>query len=683
MKDRIGDRDNVRVKQCGDKGSIQRIESNAAMGGGKPRTVYGLSLKSIVVSSIWIFILSWIVQYAEWTQWRQSIDGNVMPSASAGSILFILLVINFLFKKLAKKNAVFSNSELTTVFVMVTLAGLLLSDGLIGFFPGSLMGIGAGALGSRGQDPAIWKPILDDMSAWLIPKSEDAVIGYWYGLSMTNSGSVPWGEWILPIIVWTAFFGTIFWMFICISTLFRRQWTDYEHLVFPLTTPVLSVIGVQKGSKDPAFKGGKLMWGGILLTVIAYVVLAANRKYYWFTGLGTELDLRRYFRDQGVLHALSYKVFVMRISPLIIGISYLIPLDTLFSVWFGHLLIYKGADVVKYAIDGEPFMSGLNRLIGLGAYVAITASSIWYAKAHLKAVLVKAISGNSDLDDGNEPLLYRTAVVGGLVGLAGLILFSVFVLKMSVLVSLIFFVFLIAVVTAFARIRAASGVPISTAMPGSVSESMMGIASRQHLSKVDGMWLGIFQVASFLNFGGTMPIALESYKLGDEVGLKRKSVTFALLLAFVLGTIAAFAFALPIIYEYGQFSLAQWRWQMATQYGPWMFENTIAFDFPAIRDAIYIVIGGLVTTLFSMLKSRFIWWPIDPLGFAVGQTPWIARQWFSFFLAWMIKGLVYRYGGQKIYKDLIPFFTGLIIGFVLISILSTVASLPMVWDHAL
>ena len=68
--------------------------------------------------------------------------------------------------------------------------------------------------------------------------------------------------------------------------------------------------------------------------------------------------------------------------------------------------------------------------------------------------------------------------------------------------------------------------------------------------------------------------------------------------------------------------------------------------------------------MFALMAGRhtFVWWPLHPIGFAVGMV-WITqRVWFSIFIAWLIKLLLLKYGGPRLFRKLRPFFLGLILG---------------------
>ncbi len=75
-----------------------------------------------------------------------------------------------------------------------------------------------------------------------------------------------------------------------------------------------------------------------------------------------------------------------------------------------------------------------------------------------------------------------------------------------------------------------------------------------------------------------------------------------------------------------------------------------------------LLLGTLVVVLIYV-RYRFLWWPLHPLGLAISSV-WMVRYIvFSFVLAWFCKWMVLQYGGVKLYREVRPFFVGLIFGF--------------------
>jgi hypothetical protein len=72
--------------------------------------------------------------------------------------------------------------------------------------------------------------------------------------------------------------------------------------------------------------------------------------------------------------------------------------------------------------------------------------------------------------------------------------------------------------------------------------------------------------------------------------------------------------------------------------------------------------GAGVTGFLAALRQRYLWWPLHPIGFAVGTT-WIMDQlWLSACIAWGCKLLVVRYGGREFFTHARLVALGLILG---------------------
>jgi len=72
---------------------------------------------------------------------------------------------------------------------------------------------------------------------------------------------------------------------------------------------------------------------------------------------------------------------------------------------------------------------------------------------------------------------------------------------------------------------------------------------------------------------------------------------------------------------------------------------------------------------------RFVWWPLHPLGWVTGNIEFMTVFWSGFLIAWIIKFIVSRYGGQKMSRELVPLFLGMIAGSVIISLIGSVVGL--------
>ena len=161
-----------------------------------------------------------------------------------------------------------------------------------------------------------------------------------------------------------------------------------------------------------------------------------------------------------------------------------------------------------------------------------------------------------------------------------------------------------------------------------------------------------------------LPQMMQAMKLGNSSGAPLRAFFWPLVWASLFGTVCAFWAHLHIYYEYGAATakVRPWLASMGLQQAN-STANLLATR--TSRDAAgFIAAGcGLAAVIAcSQLRLRYAWWPFHPLGYALATTNSLDYMWFPFFIAWLIKSLVVRYGGIKMYRATLPFFLGLTLG---------------------
>jgi hypothetical protein len=79
---------------------------------------------------------------------------------------------------------------------------------------------------------------------------------------------------------------------------------------------------------------------------------------------------------------------------------------------------------------------------------------------------------------------------------------------------------------------------------------------------------------------------------------------------------------------------------------------------------LFMGIGAITTTVVACLQYRFAWWPIHPVGMALGAGETTGYAAFSIFLTWVIKLLIVKLGGAQAYRRWRYFFVGVMVGYV-------------------
>ncbi len=88
---------------------------------------------------------------------------------------------------------------------------------------------------------------------------------------------------------------------------------------------------------------------------------------------------------------------------------------------------------------------------------------------------------------------------------------------------------------------------------------------------------------------------------------------------------------------------------------------------------IFALVGFAFTMLMLMMRLRFLWWSLHPVGYAVSGRWGIGRIFLPLVIASAAKWITLRFSGLRAYRRSIPFFMGLILGdFVVGSVWATI-----------
>jgi hypothetical protein len=76
----------------------------------------------------------------------------------------------------------------------------------------------------------------------------------------------------------------------------------------------------------------------------------------------------------------------------------------------------------------------------------------------------------------------------------------------------------------------------------------------------------------------------------------------------------------------------------------------------------HFAFGAILTAVLSVLRLRYVGWPLHPIGYLLVYSYAMHTIWFSIFVGWLAKVLVVRFGGGQMFRSARPFFIGLIFG---------------------
>ena len=83
----------------------------------------------------------------------------------------------------------------------------------------------------------------------------------------------------------------------------------------------------------------------------------------------------------------------------------------------------------------------------------------------------------------------------------------------------------------------------------------------------------------------------------------------------------------------------------------WLVANSET-DFP---ESVFTLIGFTLTVLLSIMRLRFVWWPVHPAAFAITTSWGMKLVWSCLLVSWLAKLIILRYWGLKAYRKITPF----------------------------
>ena len=356
-----------------------------------------------------------------------------------------------------------------------------------------------------------------------------------------------------------------------------------------------------------------------------------------------------------------------------IGFAYFANVEVLFSIWVFYLfyciqiMFYRrvGIHLSGRGDSGDATTS----LQAGGAFLALVVWGLWMARSHIRDVFTKAFKPGSEIDDSQEMMSYRTCAFGLILSTIFLV-FWMNAIGVSWLVAIALTLGIYITYIGTARVIAETGV-VYFSMP------MTGNGLLPFLFGGPGGFDGRTQTALRLvdavrsqNKGMFMSPFVHAARIGDMVGGNRRLLVLGIALTLIFGLGSAIAYSLYLGYTYGAFNFNDFPF---TRYPPGTYNGLVG----ALRGEdtweneryFFLLLGVGIFALMNMLRYRFAWWPLAPIGMVVPPTSAVHSM-FSIFLAWGMKALILKIGGVEAYRRFRPLFLGFLVGHALGVLLS-------------
>ena len=471
------------------------------------------------------------------------------------------------------------------------------------------------------------------------------------GLYRGGSG-IPWGAWTIPIAFWSVYLLALGGIWICLAGILRHVWIKQERLAFPVAMLPLQLAD----KKDDIFRK-PVFWIGFALPAILQSLLAIHD---WAPAVPA-MQLKAFNLAPMIFSSPPWNAIRdlnVGFYPMAVGLAYFVPSNVSFSCWFFALLV-RFFCVVCAMFGLDPTRTQASRFPyydeqASGAWIAFAALILWSARKHLRSAEQSVPKEDRDaMRKLRTGAIACTALCAVMMFAAGLPIF------MAASVILVY----AAYVLTGARVRAEAGgqwtfSPLWSAHDA--SNAFLGTAGLGHGALASA---GFFDLVHVDIRGQSLPYLMEGMDIAEKSGIPWRTV----LIWVGIGSVTALALGwwstLGTLYDIGGATAK------ANQYP--IVKAGISF-----RDVDRLTVTAKsrdLAGIIAMFSGAGITWllawigrlgvpGLHPVGYIMANTQTMRSFIVPFFIAWLVKTIVLKYGGSGFYRRTVPFFVGLILG---------------------
>jgi hypothetical protein len=620
------------------------------------------SNQSITTRSI-LFGLLTVVWLGCWNTYSEYIAHtsrmNISHFPMALLCTYVLIVFGNQILLRTSPSSALRRNELLVVLAMGLVGAAVPAYGLTSFFLGMIS-----VPYYRATPENQWAELVHPhLPTWLTPSNEGGAMK-WLFEGLPVGHEVPWDVWYVPLFWWLSLIAAITIVSVAIATILRKQWSENERVAYPMLGPPVSLADAADSDPEESLFARRLFWVGFALI---FTIKGWNIISYFVPGfpqiwLGQQwLYFARYFPPQHT-----------GINFFTIGFAYFANIDLLFSILVFHVLYMNeialsrriGLAITAKTGPGDP-VAGLQ---SAGAFIALVFWTFWTARHHLAEVWRKAFRNDDRVDDSNELMSYRTAVISFLVSLVFIALWirsTGLEWKMVVPMTLGLFVAYIGL----GRVIAETGV-VYMSMPINEAGFTDLFFHPTDYSSGARTSITLFSAIRTQSKAMFMVPLVHAAKLGDLIKGSPRRLLGAIVVTIVVGIGANILYTLHLSYLHGAFNFSDLPF---TAYPPRVYDGLVKQikEAPVMKPERYALVGmGVVLfSVMSVLRYRFTWWPVNPMGMIV-PVGHAMHSTMSIFIAWAAKSIILRIGGIQLYNRCRPFFVGILAGYAMAVFLS-------------
>lgn len=632
-----------------------------------------------------VTLLALFIPYCDLVLRGTTFSNHMFPASSVFFLFVLVAAVTYALAKLRSWLGL-TRQDLVLVFAMTMVSNALPGNGFWTYWIAQV----SGGFFHQSAENRFGELVLPHVPhAWSPHDTESSRPLEWFYTGLPDGQALPWGAWAGPYALWCGALLMIFGAIFALCGLLRRQWSEHEQLAFPLAQlPEDMLKGIDgSGGQVPFLKDRAALWG-IALVFVFHSWNNLSDYSGSIPRIPQGSSMRQYLSEPPWNGLVPFYVFVY---PSVIGLTYLISLEVSFSLWIffvvsrvlAMFLIQAGLLSPARSFWEGPFVD-----LGTGALLALALGCFYMARKELGGSFLEAIGLRTRERDPSEPsarfwwLMLGFSVSGSLAWmmLAGI----------SVLYGALLLLILLTVFTGLTRLTSEGGlffmqmytIPVEMLSMVQVP-AVLGMSQVVKLTIWDRVMIADWFRVAF------MPNVMTTMHLSSRTGLRQRTLLGGLTAAIVVAlSVSFFSFlytachtpggAMAMSPLYGDFPRHEYSKLARTAAQIEAFETRQAeaiargselpiSEYPqsARRDWTqigWIGGGGVLLSLTLVVRKFFFWFP-HPIGFVMWMGPYpLVCLWFSFFLGWLIKLAIVKFGGAQVYLNTKRFFIGIVVG---------------------
>ena len=562
-------------------------------------------------------------------------------SIMAPTVLYLLM------SRVFGKWLPFNRKELLLGYIVLTA-----SMPIIGFGGMRFLAYGMGYVSFMSQYQPYLVRYLPFLKYLPVLQDKDAIYSLYRGGSV-----VPWQAWIVPVAFWSIYLLLLSTIWICLAGILRRVWIHHERLTFPV-----ALLPLQMNDRKENIFRRPLLWIGFAIPAVLQSLLVIHQWVPWLPCM----QLKAFNAAPLIFTSPPWNAIPelnIGFYPMAIGLAYFIPGEVSFSCWFLSLAM-RFVYVIAAAFGTDAAGTGASRFPyreeqAAGSWIGFALLLIWGARHHW-ATVAKSVP-KSEISAVRALIVVAVACT---VACAGMMMMAGIPKLAAILMILVY----IAYTLSGARVRAESGGQWTFGplhwTANRVSNSVLGT---QGMGDQALLASGHFHLVHVDIRAQSLPYLMEGLSIADKSGIRWRTV----LTWVAIGTLSALALGwwatISKLYECGAATAKADQYAMRKLQIGFDEVNRLAgasglWDAPGVAAMVF---AGLFTVALAWFRGIGLF-GLHPMGYVLCNTLTMGAFVVPFFIAWLAKTLMLRFGGSRAYHNSVPFFIGIVLGDVMI-----------------